>query len=473
MERAPLGFRVIVIAVLSGLLYVVMKGALPDLCSGVDPNRSGLVHRVITYELALAGVFGLYLLLLRLCAENRHLSRPALLAAVGSPLVFNVLFLVDPPRFSTDVLSYLAHGYITEQGGNPYLQPEAAVVGTPIGAHLTAYRWQPGTAVSAYGPLWVVIQAAVVAVVHDVPTQVLAVKVIAMASSAASAALIWLILAQVRPERSVLGTVAFLWNPVVIIQFAGEGHNDSVMNLFVLLAISLALRDRHAAAMVALCAGVLTKYLPLLFLPVLALWSWRTGRSFRATATQLVAGGSTAMLLAVVAFRPWWAGWRTFSGIRLTGRIAQTGSTPSVIWEAITRIAKAPASPWMVTVMSATVLVVVILVAALSQPDAQALLRRCAAVAVSYLVFVSPDYWPWYASLPLALLVTVPQYPFLVLAVALSFGSSLVAPFDLLFDQGAISRFWFLLGTWTIGIGAPVAVTVAAIVTGKAVARLK
>lgn len=143
------------------------------------------------------------------------------------PVAFNLLFLLGPPSFSSDVLSYISHGYIaTEMAGNPYLQPEAAVVGTTVEPQLVARGWGPGHPVSPYGPLWTGIEAGVVGFTEDVPTQIFAFKALAMAAALSTAALIWVALGRARAETRLLGTLAFLWNPMVVVELAGEGHND-------------------------------------------------------------------------------------------------------------------------------------------------------------------------------------------------------------------------------------------------------
>jgi len=51
----------------------------------------------------------------------------------------------------------------------------------------------------------------------------------------------------------------------------------------------------------------------------------------------------------------------------------------------------------------------------------------------------SPVYWPWYATLPLALLALLPYGPFIRIALMLSFGARLGAPLEVLADRGCIT----------------------------------
>ncbi len=52
-----------------------------------------------------------------------------------------------------------------------------------------------------------------------------------------SAALIYLILKQRQPRWAVAGTIAFAWNPLVLLAVAQNGHNDIVMIFFLLAAV--------------------------------------------------------------------------------------------------------------------------------------------------------------------------------------------------------------------------------------------
>jgi hypothetical protein len=126
-------------------------------------------------------------LLLAFCARGRLTSKGRRILALAWPLVFNIIALVEPPRFSIDVLAYVAR--ITEKG-NQYLQPVSVVAGTPLGAHLSAHGWSPQdpVPVSPYGPLWTAVEAGVASLAGDTANRVLMLKAVAMGASLACAA---------------------------------------------------------------------------------------------------------------------------------------------------------------------------------------------------------------------------------------------------------------------------------------------
>ena len=72
--------------------------------------------------------------------------------------------------------------------------------------------------------------------------------------------------------RSGVGAAAALiyaWNPLVLIEYAGSGHNEPTALLFLVLAFALAER-RPALSGLALAFGALVKLAPLAALPFLA-----------------------------------------------------------------------------------------------------------------------------------------------------------------------------------------------------------
>lgn len=112
------------------------------------------------------------------------------------------------------------------------------------------------------------------------------------------------ILGRVRPADQLLGTLLYLWNPVVVVELAAEGHNDALMIVFVLLALLLAIRARPGASLVALILGALAKFIPLILVPAQMMYVWRTRHSLPRLALQLAASLFGGVIVAVLMFRP-------------------------------------------------------------------------------------------------------------------------------------------------------------------------
>jgi hypothetical protein len=136
--------------------------------------------------------------------------------------------------------------------------------------------------------------------------------------------------------------------------------------------------------------------------------------------------------------------------------------------EVLSRVATESAIRPVVTAVAACALVVYVATRAINVRDEQTLLRAAAGTSVAYVLLASPSYWPWYAVLPVALLALVPGRRSLILLVAMSLGSRLAAPLDVLYVSEAIGRFAYLLLTWLFGIGVPLlALTVPSIEGGR------
>jgi hypothetical protein len=296
-------------------------------------------------------------------------------------------------------------------------------------------------------------------------------KLVIVVSSLGSGLLIWRILAHVRPERQLLGTLAFLWNPMIIAELAGEGHNDALMVFFVVLALLLTIHGRGSIALVTMSLGVLVKYLPVFLIPSQLVYLWRTRRTTPALVAQVASGIAVAALLAAALFGPLWTGADTQKGVLLSGRLGQTGSTPTMLHEALSRFLPASGAEPLVYLLLVAGFAVFVWTQAGSVTDADGLLRSCASIALVYVLLVSPGYWPWYGVMPVALMALVPTDMFLALLFAVSAGSRLVAPLDMLFVHEVIDRGTFLLATWAVAICLPLVVLVVCLVRRSRSAR--
>ena len=325
----------------SGALHLAVYQAQRRIHHGPDtPGGLPFAAIVAAYVLATCGLFALYSAVLLLCRRGWITTPRNRRLVIGIPVVFNLALVGTLPTLSIDVYSYLAHGYV--QAGlrqNPYLIGARAVAGTSFGREIAGYGWRPVHPVSPYGPVLTHLEHAVVATTRNVRAQIVLIKAVAVTATLASAALIWLLLGRVTPQVQLLGTVVFLWNPMVIWELAGEGHNDAVMFVFMLAAMALILCERHIGGITALSLAILTKYVPVLLVPLCAAYAWRTTGSPGRLLVRAGVAVALAAAVTVILFLPLWAGLDTFSGVRLNGAPGTTGSTPTVVLESLDRLA--------------------------------------------------------------------------------------------------------------------------------------
>jgi alpha-1,6-mannosyltransferase len=404
-------------------------------------------------------LFLLYLWLLMICRGGMLGDGRARMLALGFPVLFNAGLLFGYPYQSIDVLTYVAHGYMGNLPGvNPYVTTAAAVAQTDFARQLAPFGWLPVHGLSPYGPLWTQLEISAFGVAGGVLSTLLLIKTMVVAASFGSAALIWKILGRVRPEDQLLGTLVYLWNPVIVVEFAAEGHNDALMILCLLASLALCVSGRPALSMVASVLGVLVKYVPVIFLPAQLVYLWHTRQSRSRLALYLTLGFLIGGLLAVLLYEPFWVGLRTFEGVRLQGQPLYSTSPSGMLYRYLSLVFPQGEAARLTLRALVGAFVVFVVIASLRARDAAGLLGVCASIALVYVLVVSAHYWPWYASLPLALMALRPGGIFLPAALALTLCSRLVAPLSTLFTNGFIDSGFALDLKMGVGVTAPLVI---------------
>ncbi|PSB47115.1 hypothetical protein C7B80_10910 [Cyanosarcina cf. burmensis CCALA 770] len=411
---------------------------------GISADQTRLLWESASYYGGTVALFALYFWLLRLCRRGQLRSRPARTLALLFPLLFNLGLLFGQPYISIDVFSYMAHGYLgITPGNNPYINAAREVINFPFGRQLVPWGWWPVHGISPYGPLWLQFEVAIVRFTQHIPSALLLFKSLVVASSLLCAVLIWCILSRVRPQDRLLGTLVYLWNPMIVIEFAAEGHNDALMIVFVLLSLLLAVQARPTASMVTLVLSVLTKYLPLIFLPAIVIYFWRT-RSPRWNWTGLVLrlllGLVIGLGLAILLYQPFWVGVETFRGVQQASQAQFAASTRMLLSGYLQYLHPQAEPAQLATQILRGIFSIYLLIASLGVRDRQSLLKTFANIALVYLLVASPEYWPWYASTPLALMALSPHGTFYWMLFVLTFCSRLVAPLELMMSNGFMTK---------------------------------
>jgi alpha-1,6-mannosyltransferase len=403
------------------------------------------------YGVATVVLFGLYVWILVLAFRGRLAGRSRI-AALVFPVAFHLALLPGRPYLSLDLFTYLAQGaQVVVLGSNPYATPAVELAATDYGRELVSLGWRPTIPVTPYGPLWTLIEVGVVALTRDVGSGVLLMKAIAVGASLGSAAFIWAILGRLRPSAQLTGTLAYLWNPLVVGELAGEGHNDAVMILLVLAALHAAVRVRSTSTVVMLGLAVAAKFLPVIFAPPIAALLWRQSARRASHVRGAVTGLAAAVVISALLFAPFWVGRETFAGIAAG---AETGAAFASTRWALLELA-GPAADVPAQIFVALILVAAAIVVSARVRDPSDMLRACAWIALAYVLVASPYYWPWHATLPVALMALSPRGPFLWTIVALAAGSRLAAPLDDMFVNGFISLRSAAALTYVLGIGLP------------------
>jgi hypothetical protein len=191
------------------------------------------------------------------------------LAVFAVAFATRMLLLPVAPSLSHDLHRYVWEGRVIVAGGDPYrqapLDPALAPLRDPV---LWPHVNHPHLS-TIYPPL----AEAGFALVAGVSPTVAAMKAWVVLHDLALVAL--LIVWAGRTAAGPVAAVAYAWNPMVLVEYAGTGHNDPTALAW--LVAAFVLRDRRpVASALAFAAAVLVKLAPLVALPfLLREWPWR------------------------------------------------------------------------------------------------------------------------------------------------------------------------------------------------------
>ena len=260
-------------------------------------------------RLAIALQLACFLALFLPYAAVLRLVRSCSDAAIGRAVLgFGALFMLtglcSRRLFSTDLFSYILNGRImVVHGGNPYLDVPARFPEDPY-VPLVDWREVP----NHYGPLWTYVSAAVSWLGGEqLGLTLLLFRLVPAVAAIGATVLIWHLLRRWRPEQAALGAALWAWNPLVILESAGSGHNDAVLGLLLILAVAGQVHRHQVVGMLAIAAAVLVKYSAAVLAPLYLVVLLRRARS-GPDRRRVLLGGAVARALGVLSFLPFWTG---------------------------------------------------------------------------------------------------------------------------------------------------------------------
>ncbi len=346
-----------------------------------------------------------------------HITSRWLLLPLLGATIFGVTLLFLPALFSNEVYSYIFSGrMLTIYHVDPLSMAPAQFQQDPYLAWIS----QPSMP-NIYGPLWMTIASLLVAMGKNPVATLLFFKGLALLSHLVNCVLIWVILGKLVPARRLLGTFLYAWNPLALIELAGNGHNDGMLICLLLLATWLSVQqkggwyDTGTAVLLGLASSV--NLIGLLFAP---LFMWFSVRSEHDIAHAIWGFCWRAILMLAtlfIVYLPFWHGSSTF--IAITSSLDMQHFVHSLLgvlampmrwlFSLIAQVAHFPL-PYMQPTIAADVTVQAsgMFIFALIYLYLLAKVRRASArqgfhelltslsIAVSgYVVLVSGLFWPW------------------------------------------------------------------------------
>ncbi len=231
-----------------------------------------------------------------------RVTKVAFAAILAVAILCRVLLVLGPLTFSSDVYRYIWDGRVQGAGINPY----AYIPADPALARLRDTAIYPRInrrdyAHTIYPPLAEVIFLAVARVGQSVT----AMKAAMIGFEAMTVWALCGLLARLGLPRGRV--LLYAWHPLILWQYAGDGHIDAAAITFVVIALLAHVRRWEALTGAALGCATLVKLYPLALFPALYhRWGWKMPAALAAT----VAAGYLPYLgvgTGVIGFIPGYA----------------------------------------------------------------------------------------------------------------------------------------------------------------------
>jgi alpha-1,6-mannosyltransferase len=264
---APALATLLALLIVAATAEIVLDGALghsplipksPAIASWLEGIGERLGYRVfliaiIVFTCAYAGLLVL----------ARGISKRWAIVLVGA---LHAIVFAGPILLSTDVFSYIAYARMgVEHGINPYLHGPLAIAHDPV-YHYVGQDWKH--VATAYGPLYTLLSYPLAPL--GLKGALWGMKLEALLASVGMLALTWRC-ACARGLDPVPALLAVGANPLYIVYGLGGAHNDLIMMLLMMAAVSLTLAGRDAPAAAAVVAGALVKATVAALLPFMIL----------------------------------------------------------------------------------------------------------------------------------------------------------------------------------------------------------
>jgi hypothetical protein len=250
-----------------------------------------------------------------LTGENSSSSWHWLLLLLIGATIFGLTLLLQPAIFSDDVFRSIVSGRMLT-----IYHVDAMTTAPAQFPHDPYISWisQPGTP-NVFGPLWLAFVSALVRIGGIAVSMLLLFKAVTLLFHLLNCVLLWAILGKIAPARRLPGTLLYAWNPLALIELAGNGHNEAALICLLLLATWLHVQDKGKGYEIgALALFSLATAINFIALLVVVMYIWFIVRRYRGIASVTWnAGWRVLLVLAVVVliYTPFWHGSATYLAI--------------------------------------------------------------------------------------------------------------------------------------------------------------
>jgi hypothetical protein len=340
-------------------------------------------------------------------------------------LAFQLTLAVVPASMTTDIFNYAIYGEMPVlYGANPFIHTPSEFPQSPL-YYLIPLYWHD--APSVYGPLWVMISVGVASLFHlgSLADELLFYRLIANAAHLVNAILVWQLARRIGTRAPAAAVLAYGWNPLLLVDFGLNGHNDVLMLTLLLGAFLAGTYRRVSVAAALLGLSVAAKYTTVLVAPLLlastALGGIPTNTRERwrqallgPDRRRLLFGAAIVAAVPIVFYAPWFEGLDTLGPVLrwMSGPVLNNywpeaaltsfahGLAESLeasyddVWRPILEVAKLAAKVGLVALIGFE---------AWRLRTVQDALAGSARIFIFFLLVVTTWVMPWYYSWPLAI----------------------------------------------------------------------
>lgn len=232
-------------------------------------------------------------------------NRSQVLLVILFSLLFSTTLILIYPIGAADVFDYIFHGRIlVYYHQNPFSSVIADYPNDPLYPY-PAWKAAP----SAYGPVWILLSFLPSALAgDDLLLNLLYYKGLLAGFLILTVFLIYRTLRRLAPHYALPGTLLLAWNPLVLYETSGNGHNDIVMAFFVVLGIYFLSSKRQSLSVLAIVASGLMKFITGFLAPLFVISIVRRMSTWHSRAAFVASVFSLSALLSVALYAPFWIG---------------------------------------------------------------------------------------------------------------------------------------------------------------------
>ena len=290
---------------------LVLLGRFEELWPGASRSLDFLVDALMQ---ALIGAFILYLIAILLVRRGLPPVFGAV-AVIGPPLAYHATLFGMPGLYTTDMFSYVMYSHMAGVlNVNPYTSipsmfPEVRIF------YWIHPIWRD--APSIYGPAWLdlTVPLARATAASTEVDKVLAYKALVNVAHLLGVGVLAFVVHRLRPGHVLESVVMYAWNPLIVFEFGGNGHNDAVMVAVMLLGLALYVSSARWLGVVTVAVSMLLKMTSMFLLPFYAMaWAREQSSWWRFFGVGVLAT-LTVPVVIVAFYVPWWNGVETIQPI--------------------------------------------------------------------------------------------------------------------------------------------------------------